>query len=515
MKTDILILGGGLAALAAADEAVKNSGSRVTLLQCGGGASPHIHGFCLPVGSGDSEALLLEDTLVSGCGYTDPKLARALCMGSLELMEYFRQLGLDIDREEGQPRLLKALGSSVPRIAGIENATGPAVMRKLRARLKTSGQYTELTHQRAIRLLTKDGRVIGARCFDLQTREFYNFYAGCVILATGGFCRIFPENTNAAEMGGDGIAMAYYAGAQLTDMEFIQFEPCAAVWPPQVAGKSIITTMFYNGAVLRNPAGERFMLRYGKDAECVPKDVLSRCIAHELLKNGATEHGGVYFDATGVPGALMEGVYLPYLQRYLNCGIDLRTTPVEIAPAAHTSCGGVVIDESCRTGIPGLIACGEVTGGLHGANRLGGNAGLETMMFGRIAGKTAAADVTVCTEGEEDRKQDIPADVSAMRGQLQQILRTSLNVVRTEKTMAAGLQQLKELESMLGEADNCYEKLRLQNDLLAATAALDGALERKTSVGCHFRADTAKEEHAYRVVIKNSGTSLALSRKSV
>jgi succinate dehydrogenase/fumarate reductase flavoprotein subunit len=102
-----------------------------------------------------------------------------------------------------------------------------------------------------------------------------------------------------------------------------------------------------------------------------------------------------------------------------------------------------------------------------------------------------------------------------MRGQLQQILRTSLNVVRTEKTMAAGLQQLKELENMLGEADNCYEKLRLQNDLLAATAALDGALERKTSVGCHFRADTVKEEHAYRVVIKNSGTSLALSRKSV
>ena len=114
MKTDILILGGGLAALAAADEAVRNSGYKVTLLQCGGGASPHIHGFCLPIGEDDSEELLLQDTLASGCGYTDPKLARALCMGSLELMEYFRQLELDIDREGDHPRLLKALGSSVP-----------------------------------------------------------------------------------------------------------------------------------------------------------------------------------------------------------------------------------------------------------------------------------------------------------------------------------------------------------------------------------------------------------------
>jgi len=517
MKTDILILGGGLAALAAADEAVRNSDYQVTLLQCGGGASPHIHGFCLPVGEDDSEELLLKDTLASGCGYTDPALARALCIGSLDLMEYFRRLGLDIDREGNQPRLLKALGSSVPRIAGIENATGPAVMRKLRSRLKDSGQYTEISHRRAIRLLTHQGTVIGARCFDLETQEFYNFYAGCVILATGGFCRIFPENTNATEMGGDGIAMAYYAGARLTDMEFIQFEPCAAVWPPQVAGKGIITTMFYNGAVLRGVTGERFMLRYSKEGECVPKDVLSRCIADEILKNGATEHGGVYFDATKVPLELMEGVYLPYLQRYLQCGIDLRTTPVEIAPAAHTSCGGVVIDENCRTGIPGLIACGEVTGGLHGANRLGGNAGLETMMFGRIAGKTAAQSVAECPAGAEMRCRDIPADtdVFQMRAQLQQILRHSLNVIRTEQTMADGLQQLKALETALGATDGCYEKMRLHNDLIAATAALGGALERKTSVGCHFRKDTAKEENTYRVVIENNRDGFALSRESV
>lgn len=257
------------------------------------------------------------------------------------------------------------------------------------------------------------------------------------------------------------------------------------------------------------------MLRYDENAECVPKDKLSRCIASEILENGATEHGGVWFDATGVPQALMEGVYKPYLQRYLNCGIDLRTTPVEIAPAAHTSCGGVVIDEACRTGIPGLIACGEVAGGLHGANRLGGNAGLETMMFGRIAGRTAAADVRCCPEVEEARKDDIPADVDipAMRTQLQRILRQSLNVVRREESMTAGLAELKKLQKQLGEIDGCYEKVRLANDLLTAEAALRSALARKSAVGCHFREDSRKEAVSRVVIAKNAGQMTVLRKE--
>ena len=514
MKTDILILGGGLAALAAADEAVKNSDCHVTLLQCGRGASPFIHGFCLPIGEGDSEALLLKDTIASGCGYTDDSLARALCVGSLELMDYFRGLGVDIDRKEGTPRLLQALGSSVPRIACLDNATGPAVMGKLRKRLGENSRFTEVSQGRALRLLTQDGAVMGARCFDLEKQEFYNIYAGCVVLATGGFCRIFPENTNASEMGGDGVAMAYHAGAKLTDMEFIQFEPCVAVWPPQVAGKGMITTMFYDGAVLRGSDGQRFMLHHGETAERVPKDVLARQIAREMADNGASPHGGVYFDATGVPRALLEGVYAPYLQRYLNCGIDLRTTPVEIAPAAHTSCGGVMIDDHCRTGIAGLIACGEVTGGLHGANRLGGNAGLETMMFGRIAGKTAAAEKRRPIDGPEERQKNAFADTAALRQALQEILRGCLQVIREEKAMTGGLDRLCHIKQALGDPEGSYEKLRLSNDLLAAEASLRSALARKMSVGCHFRAD-AREEAPSRVVIENNAQQMTLLRREL
>lgn len=509
MKTDVLVLGGGLSALSAAYEVIKGSDLKVTLIQCGGGASPYIHGFCLPIGKNDSPELLLADTIVSGCGYSDPELAKTLCDESLSLLQWFDSLELELDKDGENPSLLKALGSSVPRIAGIQNASGPAVMARIHRFLRQNGRYTEYKNNRAMQLLNHSGRVVGAKCFDLGKREFYNIYAQTVILATGGFCNILPRSTNAPEMGGDGIAMAYKAGARLRDMEFIQYEPCVATAPQQVAGKGIITTMFYNGAVLRNKTGERFMLRYGQKAECVPKDKLSQCIANE----GET----VLFDATAVPDTLWQTVYKPYLQRYLNCGIDLRTTPVPVAPAAHTSCGGVIINKNCCTGVPGLLACGEVAGGLHGANRLGGNAGLETMVFGRIAGATAVRSASNADLlDEDDRQKDVQADmdISAMRKSLQKTLYSSLNVVRNEKDLTAGLGQLEVLIKQLGNADGSYEKLRLYNDLLTAEAALRSALERKMSVGCHFRSDSS-EEAVSQIIVEETNGKMHVLRKEM
>jgi len=478
MKTDILILGGGLSALTAAYEITQASGHQVTLLQCGSGASPFIHGFCLPIGSGDSPQLLFQDTVVSGCGQCDNALVQTLCRESLSLPQWFRQLGLSVDEEDGRPRLLKSLGSSVPRIAGIHNATGPAVMASLRSRLAQCEQYTEYHNHRGVSLIRENGRVIGARCFDLSERTFFNIYAQVVILATGGFGRIFPQSTNTPEMGADGIAMAWEAGARLRDLEFIQFEPCVATAPQQIAEKGIITTMFYDGAVLRNRAGERFMLRYSPKGEQVPKDTLSKCIARE------DEY--VLFDATAVPEGLWQTVYRPYLQRYLSCGIDLRTTPVPVAPAAHTTCGGVVIDTACQTGVAGLLACGEVTGGLHGANRLGGNAGLETMVFGRIAGRTAmqaAADLPL--PDDDVRTADIPSDTTVLRGVLQAMVQNSLGVIRKEETMQQALLAAEDLLRQLGPWEHSFQKLRLHHDLLTAKLVLSSALQRKSSLGCH------------------------------
>ena len=315
MVTDVLIIGAGLTGTVAADEIIRHSDLNVLQLGSGSGASPYIHGFCMPVGTGDSEELLYKDTMASGYGQCDAHLVQSLCAGSMELEAYFAGLGLELDRDEEGFRLLHALGSSVPRIASIHNSTGPAMLRNLRNRLKESSRYTSLSGQRALELILENSRVIGAKCYDEEKDHFHNIYAKTVILATGGFGRMFPESTNSPDIGGDGIAMAYQSGAALTDLEFIQFEPSAAVWPPEVAGKGIVTTMFYDGAVLRGKDGNRFMLEHSEHAERVPKDVQSKCICDEIRRHGSTPHGGVWFDATGVPEEKWQGAYKPYLNR--------------------------------------------------------------------------------------------------------------------------------------------------------------------------------------------------------
>ena len=515
MKTDVLIIGGGLAGIAAADEIIRSSSLSVTLLQWGSGASAFIHGFCMPVGEEDSPELFFRDTLAAGYGQSDPALARTLCRNALELLPWFRELGLDLDRNGEEYSLLHALGSTVPRIAGIRNNTGPAVLGCLRRRLNASGRYRELKGHRGLRLEMRDGAVAGARCYDRERDCFYTITAGVVILACGGFGRLFPESTNPPDLGGDGAAMAFDAGAKLTDMEFIQFEPTAAVWPPETGGKAIVTTMFYDGALLRSVDGRRFMTQYGPEAERVPKDVLSRCIYREIRAAGGTHHGGVWFDATAVPEEKWQGVYKPYLNRYLACGIDLRKETVEIAPSAHTTCGGIRIDPDCRTGVPGLLACADAAGGVHGANRLGGNAGLETMVFGRIAGKTAISDFAEVGELPEETVPNREEDVQKLRSRLEALLRRSLNVVRTGEGMEQGLTELDEIFSELGCRENSFGLHRLRNDLLTARMALVSALERKGSIGCHVREDSLEEAEPYRIIIQNAGGSMAVRRESI
>ena len=473
MKTDILIIGGGLSAYAAAYEIIKNSDLNVTMLAPGGGASPYIHGFCLPVGEGDSAELFYEDTVASGYGVGNKDLIRRLCADSLNLPQWFDELGLGVDEKR-----VKSLGSSVARIASIGNNTGPLVMQALHKRLPAD--RVNIRNHRALKLLKENGRIIGARCYNKDTDSFENIYAGAVILATGGFGRLFPESTNSADIGGDGCAMAHLAGCSLTDMEFIQFEPSAALWPPELSGKSIITTMFYEGAVLRGGDGQRFM------DEQVGKDVQAKTIAREIMEGNTTPHGGVWFDATAVPEHLWNTVYKPYLERYLKYGIDMRKEPVEIGPAAHTTCGGVVIDEHCRTEVPGLIACGEVTGGLHGANRLGGNAGLEVMVFGRVAGKTAIEEFQGAIEGAADVQNNKAWDAAPLRGELQQLLRTKMGVIRTTEGLKQAMEEVNLLLQQVQEYENCYEAWRLYNDTLTAKQAIAAAQKRKESIGCHY-----------------------------
>ena len=522
---DALVIGSGISGLVAARRLAETKGRSIAILGTGVGASPYVHGFNMPLHPEDSVELFLKDTLVSGRGQCDVELATTLCSKAPELIPVLKDLGIEFDRnEDGSYSLLRPLGASVPRVASAGNHTGVAIMNAIKRELEANPTVYFMDNTRALRFIKSGDRVIGAVVADYTNELFSVYVADVVVLACGGFCNIYPFSTNSADIGGDGVAAAYYAGAELTDMEFIQFEPSAAVAPAALRGKSVITTMYFEGAVLKNAKGERFMLNYSEDAECVNKDVQARCIFREIAEGRGTENGGVFFDATGVGREKLDSLYPSYVKRYADVGIDIATTPFEIAPAPHTSLGGVVINSDCSVkGLSGLYACGEAVGGIHGANRVGGNAGLEILVFGNIAGESASkylaeneqtkyvpcmeqADAIVNREGIPP----VPGRADAIRAELGQILSEDLNVLRNGAAIEKAIETLNALLSEVRGLTTAIpfwgivKLLRLENDLIAALALAHSALLRNESCGCHVRTDCPDADPAsvkYRTVV--------------
>lgn len=502
METDVLVIGGGLAGKRCAQTAGKKC--RTVLIANGCGASPYIHGISVPLDKDDSVELFVSDTFRSGKEQGKLSLIKKMCSESVALKNEF-----DFTKNGNEYELLKPLGASIPRVAGIGGRTGSRILSKIDEK-KSFEQYNDI---RAMKLYCQDNKVKGVYCYSLRSDEWIYIAAKAVVIATGGFGGLFPFSTNSSDIGGDGIAMAYDAGAGLCDMEFIQFEPTAAVFPTEIKGRSVITTMLYEGAVIRNKNNERFM------DEKVDKDKLSLGIYREMTMGGATEHDGVFYDMTSVDDALLKGRYADYYKRYLSCGIDIGRQYVEVAPAPHTTLGGIEINVKCETAVEGLFACGEVTGGIHGANRLGGNAGLETLVFGKIAGESACE--YACGDDEIHRSIKLPGmsnsrvDVGNMRKMLSEAVGKSLNVIRNEKDM----QCLKGVA--LEIIDFCRDKLsdfavyRLYNDAVTALISVSSALARKGNSGCHNRKDAVREDERYRILACKKGESLVLEKENI
>jgi fumarate reductase (CoM/CoB) subunit A len=555
IKTDALILGSGLAGLMAAYRVSEEHGIKVLVLGTGSGASPFVHGFNIPLYKDDSVETFINDTLRSGSLQSDAALVRKLCSESLAVRDELDKLGIELDKKDEGYALLKPLGSSYPRVACSGNETGPAIMKAANAVLRTRKNYRKQSGIRALRLMVEDNRVKGVLAYDEKDNSFVFISARAVVLATGGFCNIYRFSTNTPDIGGDGIAMAYEAGVPLTDMEFIQFEPSAAVYPEELKGRGVITTMFYDGAVLRNARGERFMLSYGSEGERVNKDVMSYRIYEEILKGNGTKNKGVYFDATGVGREKLMESYSSYVKRYERFGIDISREMMEIAPAPHTSLGGVRIDRECRTKVEGLFACGEICGGIHGANRIGGNAGLETLVFGLQAGETARKYIKTAVkegipgEGGPDETAYITWAGEVLTGQaakakaygiidenrldeirtrMQDILEEHVNVIRNGDGLKKAKKELSGLLSELSEGAACnnpqsinapgvYKRMRLYNDVLTAYLAATAALERKESVGCHIRSDSQAKDRSerYRILIEKDCEDVKVSKEPI
>lgn len=479
---DVLIIGCGLAGMRAAEEC-SAAGLRVVLLGTGRGASPFIHGFNVPLAPGDSVECFYEDTVRSGCDQGDPALVRILCRGSMRALEGIEWLGSRPNRDrDGNIQLIRAVGCSYPRVVSIGNEAGAVLLERLQERIGRRGN-TVFLHGRALRLCVEDSRAEGAVAS--VGGKIVSIAASAVIGAWGGFAGMFPFNTNPPGSSGSGVGMLHEAGVTLRDLEFIQFEPCVAVWPAPLRGKGMITTLFHEGAVLRNAKGERFC------DETAEKDVLAKDIGREIASGGGTGHGAVWFDATAVGRARLEEVYASYVQRYARVGIDIAKQWFEVAPAPHTTLGGAVIAPDCSTNVEGLFVCGEAAGGIHGANRIGGNAGLETLVFGAIAGQSARSYVqSHSSRGEIKALSFLPAgkgNLPALCTELGRRMADGLGMLRNDSSLQALADWAESAAAEIGEGSP--EEMALRKDLIAACLTARSALMREESVGCHRRSD--------------------------
>ncbi|MFX1577736.1 MAG: FAD-binding protein [Promethearchaeota archaeon] len=367
----------------------------------------------------------------------------------------------------------------------------------------------------ATSLLRNKTRVAGVSVIDIRTGKFQIFRASAIVMAAGGAGRIFDVTTNAQADVGSGYAMGYKAGVELIDMEQFQFHPTGAAIPPAARGRLVTEGVRGEGGILLNKDGERFMKRYNpRLLELAGRDQVARSIATEIREGRGTENEAVYLDISFLPAKIIEERLPTMLEDFLDIGIDIRNEPMEVTPTAHHVMGGLRINNSAGTNLPGLYAAGEVAGGVHGGNRLGGNALAAGQVFGKIAGDSAAKFVSTKSPPKLDRdaidkeysrvtallEREEGLSTAKETKQLQRCMWDKAGLFRNEEDLNSALrfiiQQQKRINSKLVVQNKSTRyntewitALELQDMTLVAEMIVRSALLRKESRGAHFRTD--------------------------
>lgn len=533
-KAELVVIGGGLAGLRAAAAAAEE-GIDVLLLTNGPSASPDLSGFSAPVGSADSLELYVADMEASAQGINNTRLAKKLAAVSLEEIDYLENLGFVFDKnEDGSYNTIQSLGATVPRLVHYQSKTGVKAM-ELTRKSALDHKARIFNAATAVSLLKHGGKLTGVLFYDHKENCACACMCKAVVLATGGYGAIQKFSTYPGNIYGSGYAMAYKAGADMVDMELQQFEPCLYVYPPEIKGKVLVTTLIRNGAKLYNGQMHEFMPDYGLTADNAQKGPLSRAIYSEILAGRASPHGGIYYDVRELPDKLLFIDSRIFTQPAVNAGLDLHKDLPEVAPGGHTSLGGVQVDENCRSSIDNLFACGEVIGGVHGANRLGGNAGAETLVFGRIAGKSAAeyavknnypSDEEYFTSLAEEAEilskrlggLEGSESIAEICGSILDNMSENAGIFRSEESLCAAAAKFDDIEEKLSKAsidsiDDALMLYRCENMLLVGRMAVSASLMRKESRGVFYRSDYPQrddENWLKNIVIHNNNGNMEL-----
>ncbi|HYS08586.1 MAG TPA: fumarate reductase/succinate dehydrogenase flavoprotein subunit [Myxococcales bacterium] len=582
---DVLVIGAGGAGLRAAIEAsaAKVSvglvcksllGKAHTVMAEGGIAAALAN-----VDERDSWKVHFADTMRGGQYVNNWRMAELHAKEAPDRVRELEAWGALFDRTKDGRILQRNFGGHrYPRLAHVGDRTGLEMIRTLQDHGVHQG--IDVHMERTVVALLKDGdRVSGALAYDRERGLLHLFRAGAVVLATGGIGRAYRITSNSWEYTGDGHALAYDAGAELMDMEFVQFHPTGMVWPPSVQGILVTEGVRGEGGVLLNKEGKRFLFddipenyrsqtadneeegwRYTqgdksarRPPELLTRDHVARCIMREIRAGRGSPHGGVFLDISWIKRKLPDAgevirKKLPsmYHQFLKLADIDITRQPMEVGPTTHYVMGGVRVDaETQMSSVPGLFAAGECAAGLHGANRLGGNSLSDLLVFGQRAGAHAARFAGDHRAGRIDEAQVEAAARAALapfegedsdqgaapyriQHDLQEMMQDMVGIVRRESEMALALEQLGKLRAraarMRVNGNRAYNPgwhtaLDLANLLTVSEAVARSALERKESRGAHFRDDLPRADPAFGkvnvVAVKGADGAMRIERRPI
>jgi succinate dehydrogenase / fumarate reductase flavoprotein subunit len=518
---DVLIIGAGGAGLRAAIEALAH-GARVgvvcksllgkahTVMAEGGMAAAMAN-----VDPADNWQTHFRDTMKGGKMLNNWRMAQLHAMESPDRVRELEQWGALFDRTEKGEILQRAFGGHTwKRLCHVGDRTGLELIRTLQDRGVQMGfdVFMECT----VTKLLKDGdRIAGAFAYWRESGRFVVFKAKTVIIATGGIGKAWRVTSNSWECTGDGMALAYEAGAELMDMECVQFHPTGMVWPPGVRGILVTEAVRGEGGILRNNKGERFMEKYDpKRLELSTRDVVARSIYTEVREGRGSEHGGAYLDISHKPAEYVKRK-LPSMYHQFKelADVDITKTPMEVGPTCHYVMGGIKVEaETTAASLPGLYAAGEATAGMHGANRLGGNSLSDLLVFGRRAGEAAAQASKRVSAPKIDDAQTAEAERAALapfeshgtenpyaiHQDLQEVMQNLVGIFRNEEDLNKAVGELAKLKERAKHARVEGSRLfnpgwhlyfDLQSMLTVSEAVTQSAIARKESRGGHARID--------------------------
>jgi L-aspartate oxidase len=486
MDFDFLVVGAGVAGLRAAIE-LADAGTVLVIAKdtLRESSSEYAQGGIAVALSDDDDIELHEaDTLYAGDGLCNRAAVRTLVEEGPAAIEQLIELGAEFDREGKRLAFTREAAHSRNRILHSHgDSTGREIARSLAQRAASLRNIAFQTYAATTDLLIDDGEVVGALVYDEQNALHIPVYARAVLLATGGLGRVYSDTTNPDVATGDGVAMAWRAGAEIANIEFVQFHPTALNVPG--APRFLLSEALRGeGAVLRNAAGERFMPRYHEMAELAPRDVVARAIVNELKRTGDAT---MFLDITSRPAAFIRERFPRIYQTCLRYGVDISTGPAPIRPAAHYAMGGVRTDLDGRATLPRLFAAGEVAcTGVHGANRLASNSLLEGVVFGQRAGRAMREAPAVNPHSAVETPA--PLFPHTTEREVRALAWEHLGIARNGPDLIAALHKLQSY-SMTPNPQARLPQFDLRSIHAVAELIARGALQREESRGAHFRTD--------------------------